>query len=82
MKKNEDASAFPWTIQEFEMSQPGLTKRELFAAMAMQGLLANREWADCSIHRTPDMKPAEVVIIEIATEAADFLIAELAKEPK
>ena len=64
------------------ISEGGLTKRELFAAMAMQGLLANREWADCSIHRTPDMKPAEVVIIEIATEAADFLIAELAKEPK
>jgi len=27
-------------------SQAGLTKRELFAAMAMQGMMANPDWTD------------------------------------
>lgn len=35
---NAQASAFPSVVAD-----PGLTKRELFAAMAMQGWLANKD---------------------------------------
>lgn len=78
MKKNEDASAFPWTIQEFEMSQPGLTKRELFAAMAMQGLLGN---ATYSLSYVADGRTFMGLCSRDSVELADALIAELAKEP-
>ena len=46
----------------------GLTKRELFAAMAMQGLLAH------------DSDRRIAYIADDAVEAADALIAELNKE--
>lgn len=47
----------------------GLTKRELFAAMAMQGLFSDN---DCNWNH--DRRAAEAV------EAADALLRELAKE--
>jgi hypothetical protein len=65
-------------------SSGGLTKREAFAMAAMQGLAANpggpwqanasNGWAltNCSL--------ADVA--EVAVQAADALLAELAKEPK
>lgn len=46
-----------------------LTKRELFAAMAMQGLSASDAYAE---------RPVEHVA-EVAVEQADALLAELAK---
>lgn len=52
-------------------SAPGLTKRELFAAMAMQGLLAN--------HAHAGMVNAHEQRSKVAVEAADALHAELAK---
>lgn len=58
-----DDSAFPLHEGAF----PGLTKRELFAAMAMQGLAADPE-------PRGGMEAASV-----AVEWADALIAELAK---
>ena len=51
----------------------GLTKREHFAALAMQGLLANPVYAET---RTP------VEVQEWAVAAADALIAALNEEPK
>ena len=76
--EDKEQRAFPQLLRYDDPTiGGGLTKRELFAAMAMQGLLANREWTDCPINRTPDMKSAEVVIVEMATDAADALIAEL-----
>lgn len=36
-------AAFPYPEGEFHGAQGGLTKRELFAAMAMQGLCANHD---------------------------------------
>jgi hypothetical protein len=48
---------------------PGLTKRELFAAMAMQGLVANPE-------RINDPGP---VLVNVAIAYADALIKELEK---
>jgi hypothetical protein len=60
-----------WSIESGEPSynNPGLTKRELFAAMAMQGIQAN---PDCSGWAHADIAGA-------AVRAADALIAELNK---
>lgn len=49
-------------------SKGGLTKRELFAAMIAQGMMA-----------TPDRVEARKVSMAIAVQLADALIAELAK---
>jgi len=51
--------------------EPGLTKRELFAAMAMQGLGGNSALNQASAQN----------IACWAVECADALIAELNKEP-
>ena len=52
---------------------PGLTKRELFAAMAMQGMLSNP--AIC------DMTSGEASRVALwANQCADALLAELAKD--
>jgi len=50
---------------------PGVGKRELFAAMCLQGLLANN-WSECSA-------PKEVFAAD-AVGVADALLAELEKE--
>jgi len=53
----------------------GLTKREYFAAMAMQGLIGNNE-------SMKNLEASGTNFIEIAVQAADALIAELNKEQK
>ena len=55
---------------DIEWGAPGLTKRELFAAMAMQGIASNPNAATIE---GPD------VVAGAAVEAADALLAELAK---
>ena len=47
----------------------GLTKREYFAAKAMQGIIANKDGLDIKIER----------IVESAVDTADALIEELNK---
>ena len=47
----------------------GLTKREYFAAMALQGIIANKDGLDIKIER----------IVESAVDIADALIEELNK---
>ena len=47
----------------------GLTKREYFAVMAMQGIIANKDGLDIKIER----------IVESAVDTADALIEELNK---
>lgn len=60
-----------------DVDATGLTKRELFAAMAMQGLCANSRAIDFSLAQ----KGAEASsMAQLATEAADALIAQLSKE--
>ncbi|WP_165424209.1 hypothetical protein [Pseudoxanthomonas winnipegensis] len=49
----------------------GLTKRELFAAMAMQGVNACSEFADARVE----------IIAKYAVEQADALLAALEKQP-
>jgi hypothetical protein len=50
-------------------SLKGLTKREYFAAMALQGIIANKDGLDIKIER----------IVESAVDTADALIEELNK---
>lgn len=67
MSENGNKPAF--VALEVEGSGLGLTKRELFAAMAMQGLLANSE------------RDAEAEgFARDAVRSADALLAELAKD--
>lgn len=63
---NPNDTAYPYTSNNLE---EGLTKRELFAAMAMQGILANPD---------PDLVSAPGIAL-IAVEEADSLIKELNK---
>lgn len=60
-----DAYAFPTTADEFG----GMTKRELIAAMAMQGFCA-AEWTENTLSNG---------IAEMAVSHADALLAELSK---
>jgi hypothetical protein len=64
------AHAFPHIEQRdgYNVYHPGLTKREYFAAMAMQGLLASPKYPDGLGHVGTD-----------AVKFADDLIAALAK---
>jgi nitrogenase subunit NifH len=47
----------------------GLTKREYFSAMVLQGIIANKDGLDIKIER----------IVESAVDTADALIEELSK---
>lgn len=70
-KIEERRPAFSFTIREDGLSHVfiGLTKRELFAAMAMQGILTDKGYR-CDYNFTA----------QVAINHADALLAELAKE--
>lgn len=76
--KNGDLPAMPIELSGFGQFAPeahtGLTKREQFAAMAMQGLLSGNN-ADCDLYETS----VEWVknLTEASVEFADALLAEL-----
>ncbi len=57
----------------------GLTKREYFAARAMQGLCSNSAHIETFSGNNPTPVPS--YIVEIAVNLADALIAELNKQP-
>lgn len=61
------------------MDSSGLTKRELFAAMAMQGLLANTNIIAKDPHNGAICNYASSALGEFAVERADALLTELAK---
>jgi hypothetical protein len=65
-KKNESAFSI---ITEDYIINAGLTKREFFAVMAMQGIISNKDGLDIKIER----------IVESAVDTADALIEELNK---
>jgi len=60
-----DATAFPESHPNTHMPESGLTKREYFAAMALQGMLANGAY-------DPMLEPWGLE--EKAVECADILI--------
>lgn len=55
----------------------GLTKRELFAAMAMQGIVANQAFMEF----VATQKNSELATIQSAISFADALIARLKETP-
>jgi hypothetical protein len=70
---NDSATGFAWSQEQQGTS--GLTKREYFAAMAMQGLLARSEFSwEQEIQFGHCVQCAK-----LAVQAADSLIAELNK---
>lgn len=69
-----DDMAFPLPETDGNYFVPGLTKRELFAAMAMQGL--------CAARASTLLLPSDVAIIAgSAVRAADALLAALERQP-
>ena len=68
---NGDKPAYPFAFDEMDVNRTsfGLTRRELFAAMAMQGLLTN-------YGLTADLRE----VSNSAARYADSLIAELDKD--
>lgn len=67
--ENKDTSAFPVIVPDGDYRQPGLTKREYFAAMALQGYV--------SAGSTGMPEPDQLAAYAVA--AADALLAELDK---
>lgn len=70
MKTQGDDPANPIPIEE-GLSAEGLTKRELFAAMAMQGLLAH----NCDHFQGEDLEPTGIG--KRSVDLADALITAL-----
>ena len=63
-----------------DMGGVGLTKREHFASMAMQGLLANSKLPEITAYVTSNFNvSAEQAASMMAIENADALLAELEK---
>ena len=73
MQTNKDDSAFPIFDSDGShfTKHGGLSKREFFAAMALQGFLSN------SSSDPDEYRPTDIVILAI--EAADILIYRLNK---
>lgn len=82
-KGNEPAFASVWKPSEQqahwghkEVMHSGLTKREYFAGLAMQGLCANGAWLQAAIEHSTDVPGA---VADAARDIADALLAELEK---
>lgn len=71
---NGNQPAFPYTFEPVNMApeyNEGLTKRELFAVIALNGEMAGRDW------NMDDLQVAKAARIAVA--CADALLAELEK---
>ena len=71
MESNKTKPNEPINMVEYNNNyiSTGLTKREYFAVIAMQGIIANKDGLDIKIER----------IVESAVDTADALIEELNK---
>jgi len=80
MKKNVEESTKRVIALILEDLAVGMTKRELFAAMAMQGYIStNNHDAITRCMDDDDYKYPSQVIAKLGVEAADALIKELGK---
>lgn len=70
MSDEKQVMAFPGTNVEDQTRQGGLTKREYFAAKAMQGYVASEGYCASSY----------TVLAEYSVKLADAVLAELAKK--
>ncbi len=82
-KKLGDEPAYPrWDLKQ-EEQRPGLTKRELFAARVMQGIMSNasEDMIGAVVKKAEELgiSSREYISMESAKQA-DALLAELAKE--
>lgn len=79
---HQESIAFASDGGDFNANYPGLTKREYFAAMAMQGICANpSSTAILTALKAADMIDREVSLVaEMAVIGADALIEALNKE--
>lgn len=78
MSTQPNDTAFPYPI-DLGVTE-GLSKREYFAALAMQGLLANQEFVQRAERLQAEVKDdnlAPIVIAEVARKCADALIEAL-----
>jgi len=75
MPQNEAFSVSNDFNSSEDMGGIGLTKREQFAAMVMQGLLSNSVMGDSGLHKNHNEWVKD--ISEAATEFADALLAKL-----
>ena len=75
MKTNGDHGAYAM-CDDAMFIQNGLTKRELFAAMAMQGLLSDNDYSPYTLRNGDYIN----TLGEQCVKYADALIAELNKE--
>lgn len=79
MSNNANKQAFPVAASYTDdypqvlVRQGGLTKREYFAAMAMQGLAASNYWAENFTEKEEHLSKA----ILISVKAADELLKQL-----
>jgi len=69
MRTKAKGPAFPLISDNGYIINAGLTKRGFFAAIAMQGIITNKDGLDIKIE----------YIVESAVDAADALIEELSK---
>lgn len=63
---------------EDQWSNTGLTKREYFAAKAMQGLLSNPEWM--KEYKGEKYLMQSDIVAEVAIKTADSILAKLSIE--
>lgn len=79
MSAHDPHAAFPFVSQgglhEHQLYGFGLTKRELFAAMAMQGMCANPQLMDNDSQKQIDW------IAVLAEKQADALLKSLEQQP-
>ena len=71
--KNGKLPAYPNAIDVLVHGKEGLTKREYFSAMAMQGLVAN------NFSPNGFQNGSEIELMKVAVSCADALLAELEK---
>lgn len=80
--KNENLSAFPLT-GEVSYDGIGLSKREYFAAMAMQGILSNPAYSDSLIILHSVKEDYWIIdegrVSELSLRCADSILLELQK---
>jgi hypothetical protein len=78
--KNADMPAMPFTSKpEYQYQDCGLTKREHFAAMAMQGFLSN-SWQAQSLDELGESSAQQMqAVAEISLAMADALLSQLEK---
>lgn len=80
---NPNAPAFPAGSESVCADKRGLTKREYFAGLFMQGILSDCESMKAMVRSFPDHEECESRTAFSAISFADALIAELNKgEPK